>query len=102
MEFRVDPNGKVFTDHVRKETVPCILQTITHRIRGHIFKLPENRIKDDFNDATEGFIAVTQAEVLDLNDHAIAQAEFLMVNKDHVVWVLPAEPLPADSSNAEA
>lgn len=101
MGFRIDPSGKIFTDRVRKETMACVIQTVTHRLRGHIFKLPENRIIDDFNNRAERFIAVTEAEILDASDQVIARSEFLMLHKDHVVWVLPAENT-ADPSDADA
>ncbi len=102
MGIRIDPNGKVFTDRVRRETVACIIQTVTHRMRGHIFRLPESRVIDDFNQRTESFIDVTHAEVLDAADQVVARSDFLMLNKAHVVWVLPADRTAADASDADA
>src|SRR4051812_22621157 len=89
MAVRIDSNGKVFTDQVRKHKVGCVVQTITQRIRGHMFKDPEARTKDDLNVASESFIAITDAEILDAHDQVMQTAPFLIVNKQHVVWVLP-------------
>ncbi|HEX8524072.1 MAG TPA: hypothetical protein VF669_17595 [Tepidisphaeraceae bacterium] len=102
MGFRVDPNGKIFTDRVRKETVACVIQTVSHRLRGRIFKSPDNRVIDDMNAMTDSFMAVTDAEVLDGNDNVIARSEFMLVGKRHVVWVLPATDAATDSSDADA
>jgi hypothetical protein len=102
MGFRVDPNGKIFTDRVRKETVACVVQTVTQRLRGHIFHRAENRVIDDFNNASEAFLAVTDAEILDAADNVIARSEFLLLNKSHVVWVLPADDADARDAGADA
>ncbi len=99
MGFRVDPNGKIFTDRVRKETVACVIQTVGNRLRGHIFHRAENRVIDDFNNSTEAFIAVTDVEILDASDAVIARSEFLLLNKSHVIWILPAN---AEAGDAEA
>jgi hypothetical protein len=99
MGFRVDPNGKIFTDRVRKETVACVIQTVASRMRGHIFHRAENRVIDDFNNSTEAFIAVTDVEFLDASEAVIARSEFLLLNKSHVIWILPAD---AETGDAEA
>ena len=91
MALRIDENGKVFTDRVRKEKVACIIQTATHRIRGQVFRDPTSRIKDDWNDPHEAFIAVADAEVLNAAGKVQDRSGFMMINKQHVVWMLPAE-----------
>ena len=90
MHSRIDENGKVFTDRVHKERVVCIIQTATHRIRGEVFRDPASRIKDDWNNPHEAFIAVTNAEVLSPAGKVQDRSEFMMVNKQHIVWMLPA------------
>jgi hypothetical protein len=100
MVRRVDSNGKVFTDRVRKERVACIIQTVQQRIRGEAFRSADNRIMDDLN-GQEKFIALTHAEVLGPADEVLARAQFMLVNKNHVVWVLPADDRMADDRMTE-
>jgi hypothetical protein len=96
MGIRIDSNGKVFTDRVHKERVLCLIQTASGRIRGHVFRDPDHRIMDDLNNS-DGFIAVGDAQLLSHSGEIIERADFLMVNKGQVVWMLPVE----SSGNSE-
>lgn len=95
MSFRIDAKGKIFTDVVRKEEVPVLIQTTQGRIHGHIFLRPEQRIKDEMN-GTEQFVAVTDAEVYDAaGKEIIYRSEFLTLNKGFIIWIRPDdEPEP--------
>jgi hypothetical protein len=86
---RIDHNGKVFTDQVRKQKVATIIQTQTHRIRGVLFHDSDGRLKDDLN-SSENFVAVTDAEFLAPDGNVLERAEFLALSKRHIVWVMPA------------
>jgi len=85
-----DEKGKIFTQRVTKHPVPVVIQTLTHRILGEVHVRPGWRVLDEINQS-EGFIAVTQAEVLDAHGHVIYQTDFLSVNRQHIVWLLPRE-----------
>jgi hypothetical protein len=91
MATRIDHNGKTFTDVVRKEKVPAVVQTTTQRLRGYVFCDPEERLKDQLNGEGEQFIAIADAEVLDDADQVMHRVEFLTVNKQHIVWLLPVD-----------
>jgi hypothetical protein len=92
--IRIDAKGKIFTDIVRKERVPVLIQTPTHTLHGYIFLRPEERIKDALNETDEQFIAVADAEVYTLDGHLRQRVEFLTVNKAHIIWLRP-DPAPA-------
>lgn len=94
MSVRIDSKGKIYTDVVRKEEVPVLIQTLTNVIHGHIFLRPEQRIKDGLNDNPEAFIAVTQAEIYSPGGQLLHKADFLTVNKQHIVWLRPDEHRP--------
>ncbi len=91
MSIRVDAKGKVFTDIVRKDEVPALIQTLTNLIHGHIYLRPEQRIKDEFNDGKESFIAVTKATIYTASGKVLRKSEFLTINKTHIVWIRPDE-----------
>ena len=95
MVTRVDHNGKVFSDQVRKQKVASIIQTTNHRIRGLLFYDPDGRLKDDLNEQAEAFIAVTDAEFLADDGAVLQRTNFLVVNKRHVQWVMPADAADA-------
>lgn len=94
MSVRIDAKGKIFTDVVRKEEVPVLIQTLTNVIHGNIFLRPEQRIKDGLNDSPEAFIAVTDAEIYSPGGQLLHRASFLTVNKQHIVWLRPDEERP--------
>ena len=98
MVTRIDDNGKIFTDRVRKDRIAAIVQTATHRVRGYIFCDREMRLKDQLNASQEAFIAVADAEVLCSDDKVIHRTPFLTINKRHIVWLMPVDP--ADGAEA--
>jgi hypothetical protein len=88
---RVDHNGKVFTDQVRKQKVASIIQTTSSRIRGVLFYDVDARLKDDLNNKDEAFIAVADAEFLNPAGEVIGRTSFICVNKNAVEWIMPAD-----------
>jgi hypothetical protein len=88
---RVDHNGKVFSDQVRKQKVASILQINGQRVRGLLFYDPDGRLKDDLNNSNEAFIALTDAEFLAEDGAVVTRTKFLTINKNHIDWIMPAE-----------
>ena len=93
MSIRIDAKGKIFTDIVRKDEIPVLIQTVTNLVHGHIYLRPEQRIKDELNTNQDHFIAVTDAEVYGPgpNGQLLYRSDFLTLNKSHVVWIRPDE-----------
>jgi hypothetical protein len=91
MNTRIDHNGKLFTDRVRKQRVHAVVQTTTHCLRGYVFCEPDERLKDQLNTGDERFIAIADAEVLAPDGSVLNRGPFLTLNKEHIVWILPAE-----------
>jgi hypothetical protein len=88
---RVDHNGKIFSDQVRKNRVVSIIQTDSDRIRGVVFHDIDARLKDYLNDTAEQFIAVAEVEFLSPDGTTLNRAEFLAVNKSRIQWIMPAD-----------
>lgn len=99
MTVRIDSKGKIFTDIVRKEEVPVLIQTLTNVIHGNIFLRPEQRIKDGMNDGQDMFIAVTNAEVYAPSGALLHRADFLTLNKQHIVWLRPDDDKPGEPAS---
>ena len=99
MVTRVDHNGKIFTDQVRKQKVASIIQTTTCKIRGVLFCDVDGRLKDNLNDRNEEFIAVADAEFLNPAGDIIGRTAFICVNKAHVEWIMPADAVVEKSPN---
>jgi hypothetical protein len=90
MSIRFDDKGKFFTDVVAKESIPVIIQTPTNRIQGMIHVRPGSRLKDEINQS-EPFFAVTEATILDLSGKDLFQCEFVAINRDHIIWMMPLD-----------
>ncbi|MCC6191048.1 MAG: hypothetical protein IT318_18660 [Anaerolineales bacterium] len=89
MTVRVDAKGKTYTEIVRKDEIPALIQTIASLIHGHIYLRPGLRLKDELNGANEQFIAVTDAEVYNANGQVLVRSGFLALNRAHIVWIRP-------------
>lgn len=90
MSVRYDDKGKYFTDVITKDPVPSIVQTLINRIQGNLHVRISDRVTDELN-RDEKFIAVTDAEIYDLHGQKIYDVEFMLVNSDQVIWIVPDE-----------
>jgi hypothetical protein len=92
MSIRFDEKGKFFTDFVSKESVPVIVQTLTHRVKGNIHIRPGERLKDEINQG-EPFFAVTEATIYDHGGKVIYRSDFLALNREHIIWIIPEDQM---------
>jgi hypothetical protein len=90
MVTQFDAKGKIFTQVVSKEPVMATIQTGNQTIRGCIHVRPDARVKDELN-GQDQFIAVTDAVVYNDQKDEIYRCNFLVVNTNHIVWVIPEE-----------
>ena len=90
MSVRYDDKGKFFTDVITKDRVPSIIHTLVSRIQGNLHVRIDERVKDDLNRG-EQFLAITDAIVYNLQGQKIYDAEFMLINRDHVIWIVPDE-----------
>lgn len=100
MSVHYDDKGKFFTPVISKDDVSVIIQTGAHRIRGKMYVRPDERIKDELN-KNEQFLAITDANVFDMDGNLLYSTEFIAVNRDQVVWVVPQEELATDSREGD-
>lgn len=90
MVTQYDEKGKIFTQVITKKPVPVIIQTATHRIRGTVHVRPDERVIDELNNSSN-FIAVTEARVMGDNEEQLYGCEFLTLNKEQIIWIIPDE-----------
>lgn len=87
-----DEKGKIFTNVVSKNPVDAIIQTWTHLIQGEVYIKPDERLKDELN-RSEQFVAVTNAKIFDTQGNSLYECQFLTINKDQIIWIIPAKDL---------
>lgn len=85
-----DDKGKIFTQVVHKRPVAVTIQTLQHTIRGTLHVRPDQRVKDELN-GKELFIAITDATVFNQTGDPLYQNPLMIINTDHVVWVIPED-----------
>jgi len=88
---RVDQKGKMFTERVRKAGVRVLISTVQGPVEGNVYLAPGQRVKDLLNSNVEDFLAVTEATVEWDGQSGPAGAEFIALNKRHIIWVVPLE-----------
>ena len=105
MSIRYDEKGKFFTNVVTKDAVRANIQTLTHRIQGDVHVRIGQRVKDELDRETK-FIAVTRAEIYSLKGNKLYETDFILVNSNHVIWLIPdeqevleAEPVAPEEDN---
>ncbi len=93
MTIHFDEKGKFFTDVIRKEAIPIVVQTMTNVIRGKIHVMPSRRFKDEIN-RLEDFFAITDAVIYNPAGKELYRCEFMAVSRDKIVWIFPEQELP--------
>ncbi len=88
--FEYDEKGKVFTEVVRKQPLPALVQTSMHSIQGYIHVRPGERVKDEL-DRNELFLAMTNAQVLNAEGKVLYETPFIAVRREQIIWVIPLE-----------
>ncbi len=96
-----EDKGKLFTEVISKVAISVILQTTTNRIYGKIHIRPDERLKDEL-DRSEIVLAVTDAEIYDLNGSTLLfKTKFIAVQISQIVWVLPESELEPENQGVE-
>lgn len=90
MEIEYDEKGKYYTDVISKEMIRSEIQTVTHHIRGNVHVRKGDRLSDEINQPNL-FIAVTSAEIFGLDGGKLYSCEFLAVNREHIIWLMPID-----------
>jgi len=101
MSIRYDEKGKFFTDVITKDAVASNIQTLVTRIEGNLHVRINERVKDELNRG-EQFLAVTDATIYNLQGQKLYEAEFMLINRDHVIWIVPDDEEAAAHNGGEA
>ncbi len=88
-----DDKGKIFTQVIPKQPIQVIVETTHDLIHGTLYARHDARLKDEFNSVAERFVAVTEATVYDLQKIEKYRASFLLLNIEHIVWIIPQDEL---------
>ncbi len=92
MTTEFDEKGKIFTNVISKRPVPVLIQITGQRIQGKLHVPLTDRIKDELN-AAEQYIAVTDATVFAEDGEILYQSQFLTLNREYIIWLIPEEEL---------
>ncbi len=90
MVIEFDEKGKYFTEVIAKDVILSHIQTQTYTIRGYIHVRKDERLSDEVN-GEHSFLAITDAEVYSPEGVMLYTCNFLVVNRAHIVWVMPVE-----------
>jgi hypothetical protein len=87
-----DANGKIFTNVISKITKNVIIQTSENLIKGKLHVRPNTRMMDEINQ-TQHFLAITEATIYNHIGTVLFITNFLAVNIDQVIWMIPQDDL---------
>ena len=88
MVFEYDDKGKFFTEVITKDRILTHIQTKTHDIRGYVHVRKGDRLSDELNIDCR-FLAVTEAKIYNPDGEVLYTSDFLAVNREHIVWLMP-------------
>jgi hypothetical protein len=92
MVVHYDEKGKIFTNIITKKAVPTIIQTVTHRVHGLLHIREGERLKDELA-RLDTFLAVTDVTIFSDSEVLLYKSEFLAINREHIIWILPEDDL---------
>lgn len=110
---KVDEKGKLFTARIHKMEVEVNIVTVQGHVHGYLHIQPGQRVKDLLNNPAEQFLAITSATVHAKTETPFkitpragqtrqkadtpgeqpkpTQADFLALNKQYVISVVPVD-----------
>jgi hypothetical protein len=90
MIVEYDEKGKYYTDVISKDVVFAHIQTHAHQIHGFVHVRKGERLSDEINEINP-FMAVTNAEICNLQGEVLYTSKFLLVNRSHIIWLMPID-----------
>lgn len=92
MDLRIDDKGKYYTQRVTKDMLPAFIRTAEQVIVGNIHTRPDRRLKDELNEDTARFLAVTDARVYDSsNEQLLYHSALMLISYTHIVMISPLD-----------
>lgn len=92
MITQFEEKGKIFTPKITKDQREVLIQTTTQKIKGFFHVQMDLRLLDELNESNH-FLALTDVEILDVNENVIYKSNFLAINTDQIIWVLPSDEI---------
>ena len=83
---------------INKRSVPIVIQTTKHLVRGNFHVRGVMRIIDELT-FEDKFVAITEAEIINPNGSIFIKASFIAVNRHEIVWMAPEEDLKSRREN---
>lgn len=90
MDYEYDNKGKIFTEVISKDLVDVLVQTTKHLLRGTIHVRQDKRLQDELDNGRH-IIALTGASILDAEGKTLYKRDFIALQREQIVWVIPAE-----------
>jgi len=90
---------------IPKMAVTVVVHTADHRIEGLMHVLYNRRVSDELNSVSETFIPITKARIYNIASNKLeSEADFIAVNKSHVVYVYEVGPrtIPQEGAREES
>ncbi|PKO06593.1 MAG: hypothetical protein CVU41_05695 [Chloroflexi bacterium HGW-Chloroflexi-3] len=88
MITQFEEKGKIFTPKITKDQREVLIQTTTQKVRGFFHVQMDLRLLDELNESNH-FLALTNVEILDDNEQVLYKSNFLAINTDQIIWILP-------------
>ncbi len=92
MLSQYEEKGKIFTTKITKDQREVLIQTATQKIKGVFHVQMDLRFLDELNQSNH-FLAITNVEILDVNEKIIYKSNFLAINTDQIIWILPSDEI---------
>lgn len=99
MVTQFDEKGKFYTEVIPKEAIQVTVQTLTHRMHGVMYKRQKIRLIDELNFGDDRFIPMTDVTVYNAQGGVLFQTEFIAIEFDQIVWVIPDSELKMPAVN---
>jgi len=92
MITQFEEKGKIFTPKITKDQRQVLIQTTSQKIRGFFHVQTDLRLLDELNESNH-FLALTDVEILDGNEIILHKSNFLAINTDQIIWILPTDEI---------
>ena len=95
MASQIESQDAVSSQYISKKPTPVIIQTSHHRLHGNVHVGLGKRLKDELDGGLQ-FLPVTNVVVYGDDGQAVYHSQFLLINREQLVWILPDEDVIDD------
>lgn len=89
MNHVYEDKRRIYSVNLAKETIPVLIQTQSHHIRGLVHADQGERLSEKL-DKTGTFLSITKATIFDFQGvQEVYRTNYISISQKNIIWIMP-------------